>query len=184
MAQNLNLLAEKKVELEYALAAKENAIQQQQQQQNMMESQYSYFNNTTNKIDSSIRPSTDENNASDCVIEKVTQNDLGKSINQTPKLNETTNQQSQYQSGEEMDASLSTYKTPVLTPLTATRLNPFAKNNLSTKISSQTPSNDSPKSILNKIEEKVQQSGGSVAKEKDSWKPISTKKSNLKPSKF
>lgn len=57
--------------------------------------------------------------------------------------------------------------TPSTIPMTATRLNPFAKT--------RTPLNDSSKSIINELEEKISSSGKAV-KEKDSWKPTPTRK--------
>lgn len=57
--------------------------------------------------------------------------------------------------------------TPSAIPLTATRLNPFHK--------ARTPLNDSSKSIINELEEKINLSAKS-SKEKDSWKPTPTRK--------
>jgi hypothetical protein len=51
--------------------------------------------------------------------------------------------------------------------LPMTRLNPFHK--------ARTPLNDSSKSIINELEEKIN-SSAKAAKEKDSWKPTPTRK--------
>ncbi len=57
--------------------------------------------------------------------------------------------------------------TPSALPITMTRLNPFHK--------ARTPLNDSSKSIINELEEKIN-SSAKAAKEKDSWKPTPTRK--------
>ena len=57
--------------------------------------------------------------------------------------------------------------TPSAIPLTATRLNPFHKV--------KTPLQDSSKSIINELEEKMN-SSAKQTKEKDSWKPTPTRK--------
>ena len=176
LAQNLNILAERKAEIEAAAAKLAQA--------NVDDEEYSYFNNMSNHVNNntveSIRPSgVVEDTQNEVAFEKVTQ--ASRFSNHTPKLNDTTNSQAIALINESGVAD-STYKTPVLTPMTAmSRLNPFAKNNLSGKIS-QTPSNDTPKSVLNKIEEKLlQQSGGDKAEKAAAWKPISTKKLTMKP---
>ena len=190
LAQHLNALAERKAELELR-----EQQQLQQQQHHQYESQtatddydqsrsISFLNNTANNH----KHHSVEDSADDIVIERVTQttqqaHKSSGATSHTPKLSDATN--SQLNATNASDCDTSTYKTPILTPLAgASRLNPFAKNNnLSGKIS-QTPSNDTPKSVLNKIEEKLlQQSAGSTASigKTDSWRPISTKKSALKP---
>ena len=73
----------------------------------------------------------------------------------------------------DMDESLKSCITPTSIPLTTTRINPFAKSGLSAK-ARLTPLNDSSKSIINEIEEKVQKQ--SASKDKDAWKPTPTRK--------
>jgi hypothetical protein len=186
LAQHLNVLAERKAErkaaeLEYAQAHMNEYAAGDATGDNSKN--YSCFNNTANNNNNntveSIRPNVIEDTQNEMVVERT--GGTAKSIfaTNTPKLSDTTNSQL---TGE-CDSS---YKTPVLTPLAATsRLNPFAKNNLSAKIS-QTPTgsdNNTPKSVINKIEEKIMQQSASkeaaAAAKADPWKPISNKKSAL-----
>jgi hypothetical protein len=173
LAQNLNMLAERKAELEYAQASKERSHMDEYGDSSK---NYSCFNNTTGNNNTTTGVMI-EDTQNDVVIEKTTQAShkppasIFASSNNTPKLNDTTN--SQIPSTNASEYADSTNKTPVLTPLMATsRLNPFAKN---------TPSNGTPNSIMSKIAENLSAKHTQSASKADSWKPVSTKKSALKP---
>lgn len=74
-------------------------------------------------------------------------------------------------------------RTPSAIPLTTTRINPFAnkgsaQNTPTLLSSSATNANETPKSVINTIEEKItkKNNASSSAKEKDAWKPTPTRK--------
>jgi len=147
LAQNLNLLAEKKAMIEYE---KERIRLEEEQQK-----EYANYNQTNAKSNYIDLEPTQESTmpvTNDVVFESETQ---AKTQEVTSSLIDTTST---------LDSSC---LTPSAIPLTATRLNPFHKV--------KTPLQDSSKSIINELEEKMN-SSAKQTKEKDTWKPTPTRK--------
>lgn len=157
LAQNLNLLAEKKATIEYE---KERLRQEEEQQK-----EYASFNqNTANRNYIDVEPSStmkstniESTNIDSSNNDIIFESDTQRTENTTQGISLTKSQA--------LDDSCNL--TPSTIPMTATRLNPFHK--------SRTPLNDSSKSIINELEEKISSSGKQV-KEKDTWRPTPTRK--------
>ena len=80
----------------------------------------------------------------------------------------STSKSTNFNSTALLEDSQKSFVTPTASITTASRLNPFKSG------SSKTPLQDSSKSIINEIEEKLNKQ--SASKEKDSWKPTPTRK--------
>lgn len=157
LAQNLNILAEKKAEMEYQ---KERQIMEESDRRNHS----NYLTERNENQENNMRSQIEE--TSGIIIEKVTQTQptqkiFNSSINNSIKVTDSDSQDI------EIEESVRTPTIPSNTP----RLNPFAKSGASARFNAG--SNESPKSILNEIEEKLTKSSN---KEKDTWKPTPTRK--------
>ena len=159
LAQNLNLLAEKKAEIEQKKREYEE-VEDEEKHIN-----YAYRSATHTKTRTTTIEQ-DENNSEEILIDETSS-----TLTSTKKTTQHNDTQSTITNT--IDDSLKSCITPTSIPLTATRINPFAKSGLSAK-AKLTPLNDSSKSIINEIEEKVQKQ--SASKEKDAWKPTPTRK--------
>ncbi|CAF1034874.1 unnamed protein product [Brachionus calyciflorus] len=153
LAQNLNILAEKKAEIEYQ--KEKQLIEENEKRNNYLTERNE---NQENNL-STMRSQIDETNG--IIFEKVTQSTTQKTLNNSTKITDSDSQDIEIEE---------TTRTPTI-PSNTPRLNPFAKTGASARFN--TPSNDSPKSILNQIEEKLTKSSN---KEKDTWKPTPTRK--------
>jgi chromosome transmission fidelity protein 4 len=171
LAQNLNLLAQRKAELEFQQKNRE------EDEEEAKEKSYSYRSETTTAT--RCRTTTieqDENyqrQSDEILIDEKTSTSTARPPK--PTKTTTTHQNESQSIGDSMDDSLKSCITPTSIPLTGTRINPFAKSALSSAKSKLTPLNDSSKSIINEIEEKVQKHAANKA-EKDAWKPTPTRK--------
>ena len=151
LAQNLNILAEKKAEAEFQ---KEKLLTQELE----TKSYSKYLAERNENQENNLRSQIEDTSA--IIIEKVTQS-KPVSLNNSIKMTDSDSQEIEIEE---------TVRTPTInhTP----RLNPFAKAGASARFN--TSSNDSPKSILNEIEEKLL--AKSSSKEKDTWKPTPARK--------
>lgn len=152
LAQNLNILAEKKAEAEYQ---KERLLTQELETKSYHSK---YLTERNENQENNLRSQIEDTSA--CIIEKVTQS-KPVSLNNSVKMTDSDSQEIEIEE---------TVRTPTIshTP----RLNPFAKAGASARFN--TPSSDTPKSILNEIEEKLMTKSSN--KEKDTWKPTPTRK--------
>ncbi len=154
LAQNLNVLAEKKAQIE-----QEKEREQQENEYKSASASYGggYFSSVTRKESSS-------HDSDDIIIESSVPKSTFKSTSLATQEN-NHHPTSTYETTQASDVS--TCITPTTMATNMTRLNPFAKNAFS---ATKTPLNDSSKSVINEIEEKLirQQS---ATKEKDTWKP-------------
>jgi len=157
LAQNLNLLAEKKAIIEYERERKRN--EQEERVAN------AYFNTKTSDQQQHIEETANNNN------NQITDDIIYESENQQSTFKSTNNNTQMTGVSSTLDDSLKLCITPTTIPLTTTRLNPFKANNNS---AIKTPLNDSSKSIINELEEKINKQ--SASKEKDQWKPTPTRK--------
>lgn len=154
LAQNLNILAENKAQVE---AEKERINQENEYKKNYYQPETSYNHHTS--------VSTKQETNDDIIID-----DTNTSTIKSTRINTQLNTQENFDTqSTDMDVSVnikpSACITPTTLPSTGTRINPFAKSQFSAK----TPLNDSSKSVINEIEEKV--SRQSAQKDKDTWKP-------------
>jgi len=154
LAQNLNLLAERKAMFEY-----EKMRYEEEQQSNSRAYQ-------TMAVQNSHQPreqmETNSHQIVDTDVEIV-------DAQENAKLNKKPNDFSETQEIENT-LNKTDYEqtlTPSAIPLTTTRINPFLPKNKGT------PLNDASKSIINEIEEKINKQ--SASKEKDTWKPTPTR---------
>lgn len=154
LAQNLNILAEKKAEIEYQ---KERMLNEEREKRNT----YNYLTERSENQEN-FRSQIEDTSA--IIVEKVTQSTTQKSFNST--MNNSIKVDADTQEIE-IEESVRTPTMPSNTP----RLNPFAKVGASARFNSG--SNESPKSILNELEEKLSKSAN---KEKDTWKPTPARK--------
>ncbi|RNA00757.1 WD repeat and HMG-box DNA-binding 1 isoform X1 [Brachionus plicatilis] len=152
LAQNLNILAEKKAEIEYQ---KERRLAEESEPRNYTK----YLTERNENQENSLRSQIEDTSA--IIVEKVTQAKPAV-LNTSVKITDSDSQ--------DIEIEDSCMRTPTIshTP----RLNPFAKSGASARFNAG--SNDSPKSILNEIEEKLNKS--SSGKEKDTWRPTPTRK--------
>ena len=123
-----------------------------------------YFNTKTSDQQQHIEETANSNN-------KITDDIIYESENQQSTFKSTNNNTQMTSVSSTLDDSLKSCITPTTIPLTTTRLNPFKANNNS---AIKTPLNDSSKSIINELEEKINKQ--SASKEKDQWKPTPTRK--------
>lgn len=151
LAQNLNILAEKKAEIEHQ---KERLLSQQESER---KSYNKYLTERNENQENNLRSQIEDTSA--IIVEKVTQA-KPVNLNNSIKMIDSDSQEIEIEE---------TVRTPTIshTP----RMNPFAKSGASARFNST--STDSPKSILNEIEEKLNKSSH---KEKDTWKPTPTRK--------
>lgn len=161
LAQNLNVLAEKKAISEYEKERK-RLEQEEKETRNYYTSDRRAQSNDYMETQETVKP-TESNQNNDIIFESETQLDSTTS----GTIKSTLNTQSV--SGT-LDDSLKSCATPTSIPLTTTRLNPFKSSNSALK----TPLNDSSKSIINELEEKINKQ--SATKEKDQWKPTPPRK--------
>jgi chromosome transmission fidelity protein 4 len=165
LAQNLNVLAEKKATLEYE---KEKYRMQEEERKNIFYNSHSN-NFDNNKINSNsmtqnnyvdLEPESTIRETNEVIFEAETTQNEAMFTNSTIPATISTN----------LDESImKSCITPSSIPLTATRLNPFHK--------AKTPLNDASKSIINELEEKInKQQLSASSKEKDTWKPTPTRK--------
>ncbi len=161
LAQNLNILAEKKAVIEYEKERKRQEEEERENRSHFGSRQMHSNDYVTNEIqqDTSIKlSSTNHDQIGDDIIFESENQSTMKSSN------------TQLTSNCTLDDSLKSCLTPTNIPLTTTRLNPFKANGSAIK----TPLNDASKSIINELEEKINKQ--SASKEKDQWKPTPTRK--------
>ena len=165
LAQNLNMLSEKRAEAEF------REQQQQQQQQETYQSS-SYYQSTSRSVSRQHR-----DDDSEVMID--TQATV-RAASLASSTNMTMTNESMLSSTAAISSSC---LTPTALPATAasTRLNPFAAKGANSRTA--TPLNDSSKSIINEIEEKMSKRGSASAaagKDKDAWKPTPPTKKLIK----
>lgn len=113
---------------------------------------------------------------SDLIIETVTQQTSSRTF---PSGKSTFVKTTQIED-DSSQLSESNVNTPTTIPLTSTRINPFASRSAAGSplvVTSQNNNeNNTPKSVLNLIEDKLAKRNSQLFKEKDSWKPTPTRK--------
>jgi chromosome transmission fidelity protein 4 len=167
LAQNLNMLAEKKSIEEYEKVKEKE--KENNNEMDLFQPDYSTLN-TFNKNNNENRQQEQEEVS---IIDNQSVNN-----DEIKLLKSTTTTQNDSMSLS-LDTSVKSCLTPTAIPLTTTRINPFKVGNNSSKPT--TPLNDS--SIINKIEDTLNRQN-SANKDKETWKPASTNRSKLTKSKL
>jgi hypothetical protein len=154
LAQNLNLLAERKAMLEYEKTRYEEEQLANSRAYSAMKVQNNHQAREEMETNSHRNVDTDVEIVD--TQENVKSNKKTNDFVETQEIENTLNKTDYEQN-----------LTPSAIPLTTTRINPFLPKNKGT------PLNDASKSIINEIEEKINKQ--SASKEKDTWKPTPTR---------
>jgi WD40 repeat protein len=174
LAQKLNMLAENKTSIEYEKNRKLQELESSHDREEIAENKTSIEcekNRKRQELESSYdkeeRQELESSSNRGETQEIEISSDREEISRETPK-----------QAKSQHSDSLRTWAscaTPTSIPLTTTRMNPFKANNQSAN-KSAIPLNDSSKSIINEIEDKLNKQSLSASKEKDCWKPTPTRK--------
>lgn len=169
LAQHLNMLVEKKASDEYNELQRQHELIEIDATSSSMHTNNHYF---SKKVVPTV--TVNENDENNMTNQQDVMFDMSMNTSTAaPKLDNTANT-SQLTNMDE------TYSTPSAIPITATRINPFKKNEANSSLNASgilkkvlTPVND--KSIINEIEERINKQSAS-SKDKDAWRPTPLKK--------